>query len=119
MSHSGPTVGRLRHWEFRLPRQGNALADCQDAAAGNPLTGRFAVADGASESWNPGLWAQLLVDTFVSSTEERPSWADWITSLQQRWNAQVVAELGQEDPALPWYLEDQYRQGAFATFLGL
>jgi hypothetical protein len=118
-------VGAARLFrEFRLPRRGYGAAECQDAAAGDPLRGRFAIADGASESSHAGLWARLLVEEFVHAPEralgpplEETGWSSWLLPLQRRWVAEV--QRTQNGLTLPWYLEDQLRQGAFATFLGL
>jgi hypothetical protein len=102
---------------FRLPRRGHAPEECQDAAAGAPELGRFAVADGAAESSYAGLWARMLVEDFVRRPERQPAWASWLPPLQQRW-AQLVGWAA-AGPALPWYLEAVLSRGAFATFLGL
>jgi len=102
---------------LRVPRQGHNLDECQDAAASDPEKGRFAVADGASESPHAALWARLLVDAFVRNGEVRIPWADWLPAIQQRW-ASVVSPQANAAP-LPWFLEPGVQQGAFATFLGL
>jgi hypothetical protein len=116
----------LRARSFRLPRQGYALEECQDAAAGDPERGRFAIADGAAESPYSALWARLLVEEFVQQNERLPRWANWLPSLQQRWADQVSRPVDPRlwsaesvDPGVPWYLEPGLLQGAFATFLGL
>jgi len=103
--------------QFRLPRQGHALSECQDASAGDPQRGRFAIADGASESSFAGWWAQMLVDDFVRSPIAEPEWETWLPPLQQRW-ARAIGQNG-PDEGLPWYLEPGIQVGAFATFLGL
>ncbi len=107
----------LSYRQLQLPRQGNNLDECQDAAAGDPEHGRFAIADGASESPHAALWARLLVDAFVKNGEVRLPWADWLPAIQQRWASAVSPQ--PTDQALPWYLEPGFQQGAFATFLGL
>jgi hypothetical protein len=102
----------LRWRCFTLVKDGNAPEEYEDALAGNPRSGRFAVADGASESSFAGLWAKLLVEGFVASGERRTT-VDWLTPLQQRWAHQV-------DPlALDWFGEEKRLAGAYATFLGL
>jgi Protein phosphatase 2C len=102
----------LRWRSFTLVKDGNAPEEYEDALAGNPRSGRFAVADGASESSFAGLWAKLLVEGFVASGGRRTT-VDWITPLQERWAQQV-------DPlALDWFGEDKRLAGAYATFLGL
>jgi len=102
----------LRWRSFSLPREGNTPEEYEDALAGNPRTGRFAVADGASESSFAGLWAKLLVEGFVASGEGRTT-MNWLTPLQHRW-AEAVDPL-----ALDWFAEEKRRLGAFATLLGL
>jgi hypothetical protein len=101
---------------FRLPRHGHGTDECQDAAAADPERGRYAVADGASESAFAGTWARLLVESFVAAgngAEGMP----WLGQAQQRFAAAVRRAPGEPEP--PWYLETGLRQGAFATFLGV
>lgn len=117
--------------EFRMPRRGHTLEEYEDACAAVPERGRFAVADGATESSFAALWARLLVDDFVRAADGPPVWAGWLPPLRQRWETAVAAEVGRGwggaaangngAPAapVPWYLEDRLHQGAFATFLGL
>ena len=92
-----------------LPKRGNSEDEYEDAWAGDPAAGRFAVADGASESSFAGLWAQLLAEGFLSAPrpEDMPR---WLAGPERRWAAEVM---GLE---LPWYAEMKREQGAFATF---
>ena len=62
-----PSDFPLRWQAFRHWKQGNAAADYEDAGAGDVATGRFAVADGASEASFAATWARLLVETFLVS----------------------------------------------------
>jgi hypothetical protein len=101
---------------FRVPRRDYSVEECQDACAADPGRGRFAVADGAAESAESGLWAQLLVESFVHRPPEQP-WPTWLTPLQRQWADAVRRPAGAEP--LPWFLEGRYRDGAYATFLGL
>ncbi len=101
---------------FRLPRHGHAADECQDAAGADAERGRFAVADGASESPFAGTWARLLVETFVAAgngAEAMP----WLGQAQEHFASAVRRAPGEPEP--PWYLETGLRQGAFATFLGV
>ena len=50
-----------------VPREGNAAADYEDAAAADPGRGCFALADGASASTFTAEWAGALVSDFVSA----------------------------------------------------
>src|SRR5215469_15912417 len=131
MSAIGHRLSAIGYRAFRLPRQGYHLEECQDASAGDPERGRFAIADGAAESPYSALWAHLLVEEFVHQNERVPLWASWLPSLQERWSAQVslherwaatnglAPSLDRPDIGVPWYLEPGLIQGAFATFLGL
>jgi hypothetical protein len=97
-----------------VPKQGNSAEEYEDASAANVALGRFAIADGATESAFAALWARLLVNEFVGTGSADPSaWAEWLPALQTRWEAEV------DQQALPWYGEIKRQQGAFATFLGV
>jgi hypothetical protein len=110
-------VAALGYRPLRVPRRGHPAEECQDAVAGAVDRSRFAVADGASESAEAGLWARLLVEDFVAAPARHLAWANWLPPLQDRWAA-AVAALPAGD-TLPWYLEERSRKGAFATFLGV
>ena len=94
------------------PKRGNSEDEYEDAWAVDPARGRFAVADGASESSFAGRWAQLLTEAFLSAPrlQDLPA---WLVEPRRRWSAEVM---GLE---LPWYAEMKREQGAFATLLGL
>jgi hypothetical protein len=103
----------LRWHAFHTHKHGNAPEEYEDAFAGDASAGRFAVADGASESSFVAAWAKLLAQGFVAD-EGRPWRAlEWLTPARQRWAAEV-------DPLpLPWYAEEKREQGAYATLLGI
>jgi protein phosphatase 2C-like protein len=98
------------HWRsFVVPKDGHAAAECEDAVAGDPAAGRFAVADGASESFAAGEWARLLVDAFVGRGPAR----DWLARPRADWQKAVAGQ------AVSWYAEEKLAAGGHATFLGL
>jgi hypothetical protein len=104
---------KIRFQALSVHKQGHSAAEYEDACAANLGLGRFAVADGATESAFAGLWARLLVDGFVAAARDPSLWAEWLPALQTRWELEVGKQ------PLPWYGEIQWQQGAFATFLGL
>jgi len=107
----------IQYRQFRLPKRGD-LVECEDAAAGDPQRGRFAIADGTGESSHAGLWAQLLVDEFVATAAPQPGpWSAWLPSVQERWTREVKTR--PSDVKASWYVETRRQQGAFAAFLGL
>jgi protein phosphatase 2C-like protein len=102
----------LRWQSFHLHKRDHKAEDYEDAFAAAAKRGRFAVADGASESSFAGLWARLLTKGFVDAAAEQEL-PDWLKPMRQSWAGEV------DDIALPWYGEEKRDQGAFATFLGL
>lgn len=106
------TASSIRWRAFSLHKDGNQPDEYEDAFAGNPKVGRFAVADGASESSFASLWAKLLVEGFVAAREGRTT-IGWMTPLHQRWSEAV------DHLDLDWFAEEKRQLGAFATFLGL
>src|SRR3954452_15093376 len=97
---------------FALPKRGHRAEEYEDACAAAPAAGRFAVADGASESSFAGLWARLLVEGFVKEAQKPWEETSWLQPLHQRWSAEVNGR------PLPWYAEMKRQEGAFATLLG-
>jgi hypothetical protein len=110
MTH--PADPPLRWCALRQPKDGHTEDECEDAWAADPAAGRFAVADGASESAFAGLWARLLAEGFLSASRPRDL-PGWLSDVRRRWSAEVM------DLELPWYAEIKRQEGAFATFLGL
>jgi len=99
---------------FWLPRRGNSPAEYEDAFAADEAAGRYAVADGATESCFAGLWARLLVEEFAhQAAGDVAQWPASVPALQQRWDADVRGR------TLPWYAEPGVERGASATFLGI
>lgn len=95
--------------QYLVPKRGNAATECEDALAGDPSTGRFAVADGAAESYAAGEWARALVGAFVKDGAD----LDWLVGPRVAWHEQVAGR------AVSWYAEDKFASGGHATFLGL
>ena len=52
-----PTTGE---YVLYLPKEGEALVECQDRFALNAHRRRYAVADGVSGSFAPGPWARIV-----------------------------------------------------------
>jgi hypothetical protein len=102
----------LRWRALSRPKHGSTADEYEDAWATDPAAGRFAIADGASESAFAGLWARLLAEGFVAS-RRRLDLLDWLDGARHRWSATVMGL------ALPWYGAMKRDEGAFATLLGL
>lgn len=96
-----------------MPKRGNSPEEYEDFVDGDKARGRFAIADGASESFMAGLWAKNLVNGFIELRGESDSLGILLPSAQQLWAKQIG-----EGP-FPWFIERKVQEGAFATFLGL
>src|SRR5262245_26964629 len=96
-----------------VPRAGNSGDEWEDAFECNNPAGRFAVADGASESIYAGEWARLLCEAFVADSSLGDGIGPWLGVAQKKWRAHVRGK-----PA-PWHVAEKLEDGAFATFLGL
>jgi hypothetical protein len=70
----------------------------------------FALADGASESYDSQTWARMLVHKYV----ENPNFnGEWVSEVQQIYQSSV------DFNALSWSKQLAYERGSFATLLGL
>jgi hypothetical protein len=103
-------------WQvFTAPKAGHRPDENEDAAAGSTDTGRFAVADGASEGWQSGPWAAHLAAAFVADPPEPGTFPAWLAAARRSFPAGTSPAAG----SLSWYAEAKRAQGAFATLLGL
>jgi hypothetical protein len=105
-----PADIKLEWTACRLPKWGSSEAECEDAYAGDAEAGRFAVADGASESAFALPWAEALAAGYVA---HRGPWSRWLPATRAAWATAC------ERDAMPWYVEAKFMDGAFATLLGL
>lgn len=110
MSEAGSA---LRWRTYGCPKHGHRPEETEDAVAVRADLGRFALADGASESAFAGDWARLLVAAYLHEPVRENRWTGWLEPIQELWRLEV----GKRD--LPWFLAEKFDQGAFATFLGL
>lgn len=74
---------------FITHKQAELFADCQDRFGVNPDTKSIAVSDGMGATWQQKIWAQLLVDTYISSPDWHPS-KESIQHLCQAWRVKVT-----------------------------
>lgn len=74
------------------------------------ITGRVAISDGASESFDSKTWAHLLVSEFVRNP-----------AINVEWLENVVLEYSKQYDlaALSWSKQASFDRGSFATLVGL
>lgn len=109
--------------DFKTHKKGETSNDCQDASDVNEEIGRYAVADGATLSFFPKEWAELLVDRFCNKKEidlslEVENWEDWIQPIQKEW-LKSVSKTVQESRAFMLVDRLSRLESALSTFIGI
>ena len=111
----------LKTYPFITHKKAENSDDCQDAIKVNEDVSRYAVADGATRSFFPKQWAELLVNhfcepfNFVLSGE---NWKEWLGPIQEEWYKRVEERVKARNQ---FYLTNSFnaREPAVATFIGL
>jgi hypothetical protein len=89
----------------------------QDAYATDPGRGRFALADGVTNSRFPGEFARELVRAFVRNPPGRgQSFREWLRPVQQSWSDHVEPARGEVESS--WFNRGASWVG-HATFVGV
>ncbi|MCY3550838.1 MAG: protein phosphatase 2C domain-containing protein [Candidatus Poribacteria bacterium] len=116
---------KLKSNKFITHKKGGTLTDCQDAIELNEDISRYAVADGATRSFYPKIWAELLVKGFCEETtlsleslEEKEGWKEWINPLRQKWLKQVTLRV-QKTKRFIHIDRLSKLESAASTFIGL
>jgi hypothetical protein len=108
------------HNSITRPKYGNSIDENEDSLLeptnfeieSNTLL-KFALSDGASESYFSKEWSKLLVSNFKSKCFNRDKLPDTIKRISETWKLLATSK------PLPWYAEMKAEIGSFATFLGL
>jgi hypothetical protein len=82
----------------------------EDSIECSPENSRFALSDGASESFDSKSWARMLVRQFVLKPE-----------LNKEWLAELIAEYASQfdRETMTWSKQAAFERGSFATLLGV
>ncbi|MFQ3679804.1 MAG: hypothetical protein SNJ60_04775 [Pseudanabaenaceae cyanobacterium] len=108
-----PNPGGGQVTAYRLVKGGNDPKDCEDVWGWDTATGRFALADGATESSFAQEWGEILVAGFLAAPCFAVDLGRWVQPLQQQWREKLQGR------SLPWFAKRKAQLGAQATFLGL
>ena len=106
---------------FITHKKAESLDDCQDALEVNKEHSRYAVADGATRSFFPKCWAELLVKHFCGRSDlflSGENWKEWLVPIQEEWYKRVEERVKARNQ---FYLTNSFnaREPAVATFIGL
>ena len=112
---------RLTTKSFIIQKEAESREDCQDACRQNKEMARYAVADGATQSFFPKEWADLLVEHFCEASVPYPtknSWRSWIKPVQEKWHVRVARKVEERDV---FFLNNpfNFKQPAASTFIGV
>ena len=112
---------KLTAKSFRTHKDAESPDDCQDACAQNDGKGRYAVADGATRTFFPKEWANLLVEHFYENPDlflAEINWRDWLGPIRQEWDKEVKKKVNEQSP---WYIKNPFntREPAVSTFVGI
>ncbi|MBO1070766.1 MAG: protein phosphatase 2C family protein [Dolichospermum sp. DEX189] len=109
----------------RTQKEKENLSDCQDYLETNTEKNCFAIADGASQSFYPSIWAELLVKHFCQTPEiNQDNWQDWLQPIQEKWFAEVEERVikARAENSPVWVTNQNrfnFRESAASTFIGL
>ncbi|AKQ46404.1 hypothetical protein TH63_13480 [Rufibacter radiotolerans] len=98
-------------------KKGELYSDCRDSYAWDKSCHKFAISDGVSKSFFPGIWSQTLVNNFVNVKEVIET--DYILKCQEEWLNQVKEIVLKPDAR--WYTKNAFNRNSpgLATFVGL
>lgn len=101
---------------YIMSKKGELYSDCRDNYALDASLHRFAISDGVSRSFFPGIWSELLVTSFVNSSTQINI---LISSCQEEWMRQVKSIV--ESPDVKYFTRNAYNRKTpgMATFVGL
>ncbi len=93
---------------FTIPKHADVPNEDRWAVSNDGLS--CAVSDGASVSFDPAPWAEILVRDFVTDVELNE---EWLRSAVRRYQAQYDPE------SMDWMRAGAFERGSFASLLGL
>ncbi|MFM6621782.1 MAG: hypothetical protein ACKPJO_30665, partial [Dolichospermum sp.] len=109
----------------RTHKENESINDCQDYFQVNLENNCFAIADGASQSFYPSIWAELLVNHFCKNPDiNQNNWQDWLQAIQGKWSQDVKQRVtkAKSDNSPVWITNGNLLNAlvaATSTFIGL
>lgn len=98
-------------------KESELFYDCADRYAYNKSQNKFAISDGVSKSFFPKIWADVLVNQWVSKIWNTDK--EFIERCQNEWLNQVTKIVNKPD--VKWFTKNAFnrREPGLATFVGL
>lgn len=122
---------KLKAKSFITHKKSETLDNCQDACAATCILNQeqdqeqnieyYAVADGATRSFYPKQWAELLVKNFCEGTESvlaADNLEEWLCPIQNAWYEQIKKRVNEQNK---YFLTNRFnaKESAVSTFIGL
>ncbi|GHT06488.1 hypothetical protein AGMMS49525_14800 [Bacteroidia bacterium] len=108
----------------KTAKEGEDIKGCQDAFK-TKNNSQFAIADGASTSFFPKVWADMLVENFCEHPNlTEKNWIEWLQPLQAEWLQSVTERVQKaKNEQNPCWIEYQnglnLQKAGASTFVGL
>ena len=113
---------------LRTPKNGNSEDEYEDAYQPT-MDGEYeaqtffaAMADGASEGFLSGQWADILVWEYCSDPSNKRDQARFLDETTAKWKeflGAYIKKREEENRPIQWYEEPGLENGAFSTLIGL
>jgi hypothetical protein len=102
---------------YIVPKESELFYDCADRYAYNKSQNKFAISDGVTKSFFPKIWAEILVNKWVSSKEFDET--QFIVDCQKDWLDQVTEIVNKPDAK--YFTKNAFnrKKSGLATFIGL
>jgi hypothetical protein len=114
-----PGVEAIAYW---TGKRGAPISEWEDAFALDESTGRFALADGASNSVHAASWARHLTSAFVTDPFDATDGSaldQWIRRRCLEFDELRTARAASLGSDSDWYVDAAESLDGFATFLGI
>lgn len=112
------TISKYNVKAFQTHKRGETKTAIHDRIALDIEKGRFALADGVSNSYLPFLWAEILVDSYISVSDTRELAVDKLSQLFINKKEEYLARLDKNELVVQ-KAREKYFKVASSTFLGL
>ena len=111
---------KLTSKSFITHKKAESQDDCQDAWCENKELGRYAVADGATRSFFPKEWAELLAEHFCKTSvlPTIDNWKTWMKPIQEKWRMRIANRV-KERPLFYLINSLNSKEPAASTLIGL
>ena len=98
-----------------------SFQNTQDKYAFSKDLSTLALSDGATQAYESGLWAEILVSSYIiAPTNKSPIFLNLLLKAANRFNREVrQSDLASQNKAIEGLLDKLQDKGAYCTFVGV